>query len=314
MQLIKRGFILVVSMLSVWGANASNEDWMSRLPDTVKVCRVSIPGTHDSGTAGVGILTRHYARTQKLSIAEQWDAGIRFFDLRPKLVGDKLKIYHGPANCHITLNEALSILKQKLEQNPTEFCIVMTNNAGGGQASVDMTMQIIQDVFPPQMLADFKADMRVADTRGRILFLHRNIPSPGLQTPGAVIQGWPGNSLSRHSRLESASGNSALFWVQDCYTSGANDGPLFIKRKWDILESQIRNYSQSDGAVWNINHASGYTGRGARTNIGRMSERINKWLLEYLQENTVDVGIIPMDFPPQELIDAIIFLNTFTTE
>ncbi len=71
MQLIKRAAILVASMLAVWGAEASNERWMSRLPDTVKVCRVSIPGTHDSGTAGVRFPMRHYARTQTMDLSRQ---------------------------------------------------------------------------------------------------------------------------------------------------------------------------------------------------------------------------------------------------
>lgn len=98
-------------MLAVWGAEASNERWMSALPDTLKVCRVSIPGTHDSGTAGVRFPMRHYARTQTMDLSRQWDAGIRFFDLRPKLEDGTLSIYHGPADCHLGFEEALLIIK-----------------------------------------------------------------------------------------------------------------------------------------------------------------------------------------------------------
>ena len=84
---------------------------MAGLPDNMPACRVSIPGTHDSGTAGVWFPMKHYARTQTMDISRQWDAGIRFFDLRPKLEDGELKIYHGPANCHLTFEKALLILK-----------------------------------------------------------------------------------------------------------------------------------------------------------------------------------------------------------
>jgi hypothetical protein len=66
--------------------------------------------------------------------------------------------------------------------------------------------------------------------------------------------------------------------------------------------------------VWCINHASGYTGSGISTNINRNARITNARLLEYLAGHKSPIGIIPMDFPAQELIDAIIFSNTFTTE
>lgn len=293
-------------MLTVAGAQAANESWMAGLPDTVKVCRVSIPGTHDSGTAGVWFPMRHYARTQTMDISGQWDAGIRFFDLRPKLEGGILKIYHGPANCHITLEQALLILKQKLEDNPTEFCIVMTNSAGGGQTAVDMTMDLISQIIPAQMLADFKADMTVADIRGCILFIHRNAPSAGTDYPGVITRGWYENGMSHRSQMVSEKGESAVLWMQDCYTSGDNNAGRFLGDKWDMIYSQLNAFSKADDGVWCINHASGYTGTGVRTNIRRNSDTTNARLLEYLQDHHDAVGIIPMDFPSKELIDAII--------
>ena len=293
-------------MLTVAGAQAANESWMAGLPDTVKVCRVSIPGTHDSGTAGVWFPMRHYARTQTMNLSEQWDAGIRFFDLRPKLENGKLKIYHGPANCHITLEEALFILKEKLEQNPSEFCIVMTNSAGGGQTAVDKTMELISSVIPPGMLADFKADMTVSDMRGRILFIHRNAPSAGIDYPGVVTRGWPGNGTSRRIRMVSSKGESALLWAQDYFTSGNNDKEAYLTGKRNSMYSLLSAFPDSGNGIWYINHASGYTGTGVKTNIRRNADATNASLLDYLQEHLGPVGIIPMDFPSQELIDAMI--------
>ena len=312
MQLIKRAVFLLASLPVVWGAKASNEDWMSRLPDTVKVCKVSIPGTHDSGTAGVGILTRHYARTQNLSIADQWDAGIRFFDLRPKLENGTLRIYHGPADCHLGFEEALLIIKSKLEQHPTEFCVVMTNSAGGGLEGVDMTMDLINTLFDIKMLAQFNAKMTVADMRGRVLFIHRDYRTNGRDWPGTVVFGWPGNGSSHHVRMMSSQEKSAVLWAQDYFTDGGKGN--YLDTKWDKVASLVGEFASAPDGVWCINHLSGYTGSGISTNINRNARITNARLLEYLAGHKSPIGIIPMDFPAQELIDAIIFLNTFTTE
>ena len=296
-------------VFTVAGAQAANENWMAGLHDTDKVCRVSIPGTHDSGSAGVRFPMKHYARTQTMDLAGQWDAGIRFFDLRPRLEGGILRIYHGPANCHITFEQALLILRQKLEDNPTEFCIVMTNSAGGGQTAVDMTMDLISQIIPAQMLADFKADMTVADIRGRILFIHRNTPSRGVNAPGVLVRGWPGNGTSRTARMVSSDAKSAALWAQDYFTSGNNDKDAYLSSKWENIQYLLSRFRSADDDVWCINHTSGYTGKGIRTNIRRCSDFINSHLEEYLKNHDGPIGIIPMDFPQQKLIDAIIECN-----
>ena len=304
-------FLLCCFMLS-GELLSQNAAWMSSLDDTTLVCRVSIPGTHDSGTSGVRFPLRHYACTQMMDLSEQWDAGIRFFDLRPKLIDGRLMIYHGPASCHLSFDEALQIIRQKLELHPTEFCIIMTNSTGGGQTAVDMTMDIINSLFPSGMLASFTARMIVADMRGRVLFIHRNPPSSGRNYPGTVAAGWPGNGSSHQARMVSSTGNSAGLWSQDFFTDGGRGN--YLDSKWDMVTGMVRTFASAPEGVWCINHLSGYTGSGISTNINRNARVTNARLLEYLGNHKNPVGIVPMDFPQQELIDAIIFLNTFAAE
>ena len=313
---MKRNFTILIILLLTLSAGAQTvyEGWMAGLPDSLEVCRVSVPGTHDSGTSGVRFPMRHYARTQKTDLDGQWNAGIRFFDLRPRLEDGNLLIYHGPADCHITFREALLMLKAKLELNPTEFCIVMTNSAGGGQTAVDMTMDVINSVFPLNMLAKFRADMTVADMRGRVLIIHRDSPSAGKDYPGTVVAGWPGNGSSRQSRMVSSDGNSAVLWAQDFFTDGGRSKTGYLNSKWDKVTALVREFASAPEGVWCINHLSGYTGSGISTNIKRNARTTNARLLEYLGNHKKPIGIVPMDFPGQELIDAIIFLNTFAAD
>ena len=296
-------------MLPFVSAQTAHDNWMSSLRDTMPVCRVSIPGTHDSGTAGVRFPMRHYATTQSMELMEQWDAGIRFFDLRPKQAGGGLKIFHGPADCHLTLEEVLLMFRHKLESNPTEFCVIMTNMADGGLQATDMVMELIRTVVPSDMLAVFRKDMTVSDVRGRILFIHRNAPSKGVDFPGVVVRGWPGNGLSRQPFMESSGGKSAGLWVQDLFTSGSNNQNGYLSHKWDSMYRLLRAFEDADDGVWCINHASGYTGTGVSTNIRRNARSTNAHLLNYLKTHHEPVGIIPMDFPSQELIDSIIDCN-----
>ena len=305
--------IILILLLSLTASAQTDRDhWMAALPDTMKVCKVSIPGTHDSGTAGVRFPMRHYAQTQTMDLSSQWDAGIRFFDLRPRLEDGTLRIYHGPADCHIELQEALLTIKRKLEEHPTEFCIVMTNSAGGGQKGVDMTMDVINTLFPTGMLASFHADMTVADMRGRVLIIHRDHPTGGRDYPGTVVHGWPGNASSHHAGMVSCVGESAVLWAQDYFTDGGKGN--YVDSKWDKVTALVREFASAPEGVWCINHLSGYTGSGISTNIKRNARTTNARLLEYLGNHKKPIGIVPMDFPGQELIDAIIFLNTFAAD
>lgn len=304
--------ILILLLSLIASAQTDRDHWMAALPDTMKACKVSIPGTHDSGTAGVRFPMRHYARTQTMDLSSQWDSGIRFFDLRPRLEDGTLRIYHGPADCHIGFREALLIIKKKLEEHPTEFCVVMTNSAGGGQTAVDMTMDVINSVFPLNMLAKFRADMTVADMRGRVLFIHRDQPTGGRDYPGTVVHGWPGNASSHHAGMVSSVGESAVLWAQDYFTDGGKGN--YVDSKWDKVTALVREFASAPEGVWCINHLSGYTGSGFSTNIKRNARTTNARLLEYLGNHKKPIGIVPMDFPGQELIDAIIFLNTFAAD
>jgi hypothetical protein len=102
---------------------------------------------------------------------------------------------------------------------------------------------------------------------------------------------------------------SAELWAQDYFTSGNNDKDAYLSSKWDNVYRVLRAFRDADDGVWCINHASGYTGTGVRTNIKRCSDSVNGQLLDYLKTHDGPIGIIPMDFPSQELIDAIIRMN-----
>ena len=58
--------------------------WMSKLKDTDTIDQLNIPGTHDSGTSYLN--SANYHHTQDLTIREQLQLGIRFLDMRLRVL------------------------------------------------------------------------------------------------------------------------------------------------------------------------------------------------------------------------------------
>lgn len=71
-------------------------DWMKGVVDTTLIKDLSISGTHDSGTSVVRWIITFLARCQLLSIPEQLEKGIRYFDIRVRHDG---LINHGSIAC-----------------------------------------------------------------------------------------------------------------------------------------------------------------------------------------------------------------------
>ena len=112
--------------------------------------------------------------------------------------------------------------------------------------------------------------------------------------------------------MMSSEEKSAVLWAQDYFTDGGKGN--YVDSKWDKVTALVREFASAPEGVWCINHLSGYTGSGISTNIKRNARTTNARLLEYLGNHKKPIGIVPMDFPGQELIDAIIFLNTFAAD
>ena len=76
------------------------KNWMQGIKDNTSLSDITIPGTHDSGTQNVDLPI--WSKTQTLSVAEQLNIGIRYFDLRLEHVSDvyyNAQIVHGSSNC-----------------------------------------------------------------------------------------------------------------------------------------------------------------------------------------------------------------------
>ena len=126
-------FFLLLAACSGGQKDISVEDastWMKELDDSLPLCKISIPGSHDSGACRNGGV---FIKTQDIDIATQLKEGIRFFDIRLQAMPDgKLGIYHGPFFQDIYWEEnVLADFISFLQANPSETLIVSLKKENG---------------------------------------------------------------------------------------------------------------------------------------------------------------------------------------
>ncbi|MCI6757401.1 MAG: hypothetical protein MR575_00560, partial [Bacteroides sp.] len=154
---------------------ASGNNWITALPDNAYASQLSIPGTHDAAT-GDGT-TFSLGKTQSLTLQEQWNMGIRVFDLRPgykkvrkglfKYVNE-LHIYHGIVETRTSFKEAVKVLSDNLAANPGEFAIILMRFENDSPLynkrdvwNSLMSSFLTSSDFPAERRIDFRPDLTV---------------------------------------------------------------------------------------------------------------------------------------------------------
>lgn len=331
---MKHTISLILLLLAATSALAS--DWMARLDDNSRVCRLSIPGTHDACT-GYGFLSQDsllgaaIATTQELDISGQWAAGVRAFDLRPDVrsLGDTtriMQIYHGEFATRQTFAGVFDVLRDSLRAHPTEFAVIImqherSRNRDGShwENMADYVLATNSD-----LIVDFRPDITVAQMRGRILVLSRD--TYNAMPRGGYITGWRFDADVDWQQPATIKGSTleGRLLVQDFYDMTWDGG---MPAKLGAIERLLRltsnaNVLKADPNTWFINHTSGYlftttaytsspvsTSEGYRANAAET----NRWLANLIEakesrialktargkqpsHQRVHTGIVMMDF------------------
>lgn len=113
-------------------------DWMARVPDQASLASLSIPGTHDTETFDLVNNTKFQCQNHDLKT--QLRAGLRYFDIRGRLVVDEaaggeettpvIGIFHAQVYTGYTLEDVLLTLFDFLDKHPTEGIIMRLKMEG----------------------------------------------------------------------------------------------------------------------------------------------------------------------------------------
>lgn len=303
-KLLVMAFTLALSCHSLFA-----ENWITPLDGDIYVSQLSIPGTHDSATGegfqgGLAFVGPGMAQTQDLSLSEQWDCGIRVFDLRPtvKQEGGELilQIYHGIIETKMSFKNALLLLRDKLVENPGEFAIVIMRHENDANKDLQdnwstLMSQCLSSEEIADYLVDFKPKMTIGELRGKILIMSRDEYNKG--PVGGYITSWSHseNYIDQIKTRFKGKVRTENAIVQDFYEFTMEGGSE--RKKTTVLNLLQKTMSMSS-ISWTVNHTSGYT-KSANSNSNRENaQNTNGAVLEFLSDDSHSgrTGIIMMDF------------------
>lgn len=284
-------------------------NWMQDIEDNRLVCKMSIPGTHDTAADSGD----NWTKTQDKNIEQQLDSGIRFFDIR--LVHDNgiLKLCHGKHIFDTTfVGDVLKTTAEFLKEHPSET-VIMTikqdydlDKDGATKYRMALTKALEGDrALTPYMVKSFRSDFTLGDLRGKMLIISRD---GRIMTPTGRVTSWPDNA-SFTSSIESTNGSSTTIHVEDHYEGRASDKVSYVAQ--NVRKAQAAfNTPRND---WFITFTSSTGSIGwdwPRTTTGYIDPHVNNILRG--NENFRTSGILVFNFAgwwDDMLTNSVIRLN-----
>ena len=206
--------VLVLAVLVLWtiplferpadAAVSGSGDWMAALPDDIPLDRISIPGTHDTGTANAQLA--FFSRCQHQGIARQLADGFRYLDIRLAVRktkgGNTLVLMHGVTLCRetylpwgkpLTLASVLADCYAFLDAHPGET-ILFTVSRERGADSVAEIQTLLADAVREQPGYWYAGDgsrlPTLGEARGTLVLLRRFNDDAGLGTESGIHFDW----------------------------------------------------------------------------------------------------------------------------
>ena len=314
-------------------------DWLGMVKDDTKVCKLSIPGTHDTMT-GMGFyqpVLKYVFNTTAISqvstLEEQMACGLRFFDIRPVVSIDTLatdpaekqilRLSHGISEIDVTFEETIDLLQRYLKNHPSEFFIAKLQ-ADNGMENQSNWAVLLNKVLSKQkydglFVEDWRPDITVGEMRGKILWLSRYDLRPlnDLFHYPIVYCDWPDEDPDINEDLNPEAQRScamynmndatvkATLYKQDYYKTTTEKRMKNKQQTVIDMMHSARDATAKDDNIWIVNHCSAYTEvspRGYITNAANLHPLVIADLQSY--EGTV--GIMPMDMACHDYVHCII--------
>ena len=323
------------SILVAYDLPTPATDWLSMVRDETKVCKLTIPGTHDTMT-GMGFyqpvlkyIFNMTAISQVSTLEEQMNSGLRFFDIRPVVSTDTiakkkiLRLTHGISELDLTFEWTIDQLQSFLKAHPSEFFIVKLQFDNGFEDQKELYSLLSDVLHMPKyqglFVDDWRPDITVSDMRGKILLLSRfdlrlyNI----IYHYPIVYCDWPDEDPDVEEDINPEAQRScamysmevdtlvATLYKQDYYKT-TTEKRMKNKQKTVIdMMHTAREATASDENIWIVNHCSAYTEVSPRGYITNASN-LHPLVIDDLQTYEGTVGIIPMDMACHDYVHCII--------
>lgn len=277
---------------------------MSKLPDTLNISSLSIPGTHDTMTYHID---KFSLQCQNWDLMLQMDAGIRYLDIRGRIKDRELMIYHADQPTGFSLLDVLGTMDTFLAENPSEFLILRLKEEGKplGRGRLNA---IFEEIF-------INVINTKPVTKDRFFFYtDSRVPLPTLGEVRSKIFMFQ-EFRSRENQYGLPWNNTQMI-LEDKWVI---DGVDHLPEKWEAIETAL-NWASTmplDNQHMYVSHVSASVGllpveaaAGPlnRTQVG-MNDRTGEWLEKNRYEPNRRVGVLIFDFPGAKLIENVIKWN-----
>ncbi|MGN0568879.1 MAG: phosphatidylinositol-specific phospholipase C [Candidatus Fimenecus sp.] len=310
--------IMMGFVLPCFSAKAvSGNNWMSAVSSSVKLTEINMPGTHDSCTQYVNASI--ISRTQTLSIPQQLQIGVRYFDMRYEKVENGFIAVHGAANCKVdgsvfaddlTASQVIADCKAFLAANPTETVLFqLKEDDGDAGTSFYSSFYDYYIKSNPDIWFIENRIPTLGEVRGKIVLLRAvsldtsrfDDSNSGINFSQYPYIGDQTQFNYQHRDITKTDGTKyASMYVQDSYK-------LEGDAKWTCISSFLG--SELNPNEFNI----------CMTNCTRIStpqfnaQDINGRLKQYNFQKGKCYGIVAMDFVTDELCNTVVNTNSGVT-
>ena len=283
---------------------------MSYVEDETLLSAITIPGTHDSAAY---TMSWPFVATQKLSIVQQLDAGIRYFDFRCGVRNDIVEMVHGITYLGLTLEQVLNTIYEWLEKHSSEALIIqIKRDQKERKSDVHFAHAIFQVLSKrSELWRTANTTPCIGDLRGRIQ-LFRRFVGHSLYAYGIDVSEWQDNPSDPFT-IYTCSGVQLTIQDHYAFPEPTTLPNLIAKKGGDVRGLLEHADNDSDDEHWYLNFTSAfeinvvYQLNPRQIAVGgwwffRWKHGLNIRLRQYLKGLPVQrrrYGIVAMDFPEQ---------------
>ncbi|XP_071794714.1 1-phosphatidylinositol phosphodiesterase-like [Asterias amurensis] len=253
--------------------------WMSTISDDRQTSDLSLPGTHESMSLYGGC----WAQCQSWSLATQYNAGVRFVDIRCRHFNNSLPIHHGVIYQHANFDDVLKTTISFLDAHPTEIIFMRIREEYLPKNNTTTFAEAVQtcvNKYPPDRLWCGDGIPRVGEARGMLVVLRNYY--------GSATFGLPYGDLDIEDR-----------WVIPSLL------PRDITTKWNSVRSHLEKAQQGSRSTLYLTYSSGASALACPCAVSR---QLNSLLAKFFH-GQARWGLVAMDFVKINVIFEIIKSN-----
>ncbi|EHK20872.1 uncharacterized protein TRIVIDRAFT_83542 [Trichoderma virens Gv29-8] len=284
-------------------------DWMGKIPDSVHLTSLSIPGTHDTMTYEIG---SEQLQCQNWNLSMQLNSGLRYLDIRARLRDDELHIYHANGYTGFGYEQVLLDIFAFLDAHPSETIIMRLKEEGspiGSNNSISF-----EDAF------NYHHFSSPVTAPGSAKHLHKYDFAAPIPTLGAlrskifILQNFDARDGPYGLRWEGPEMILEDLWViPDVY---------HLSEKWTAIRDALEYaaLSPDDNRYLYLAHTSASVGvlpiEAAAGPMNRTIQGMNDMTGQYLEDasgndDLARVGVVIIDFPGKKLIKTVLSWNAW---